>query len=62
LNIKKWLCSTSHHVATLTANWPDGLDACNENKLVHSELFQVYKVRIWAVKMEIIGIDPAFEQ
>jgi hypothetical protein len=31
-----------------------------ENNLVHSERFQVYKLPIWVVKTEIVGIAPAF--
>jgi hypothetical protein len=36
--------------------WLPGRD---ENNLVHSERFQVYKLPIWAVKTKIVGIDLA---
>ena len=36
--------------------------ACDENNSVHSERFRVYKVPIWPVKTEIVGIAPALEQ
>jgi hypothetical protein len=32
---------------------------CDENNLVQSEVFRVYKSPIWAVKTEIVGIAPA---
>src|SRR5579864_7141792 len=32
------------------------LECCNENNLVHSNRFQVYKVRIWAVKTGTVSI------
>ena len=40
----------------------DGLPGCDENNLVHPERFQVYKVPIWAIKTEIVGIAPALGQ
>jgi hypothetical protein len=33
-----------------------------KNYLVHSEQFRVYKLPIWAVKMEIVGIAPTLGQ
>jgi hypothetical protein len=33
----------------------------DEHNLVHSERFRVYKMPIWAVKTEIVGIAPALE-
>jgi hypothetical protein len=37
----------------------EGSFASNENNLVHTERFRVYKLAIWAVKTEIVGIAPA---
>jgi hypothetical protein len=34
-------------------------DGFEENNLVHSERFQVYKLPIWVVKTEIVGIALA---
>jgi len=35
------------------------LSGGDENNFVHSEGFRMYKVLIWAVKTEIVGIAPA---
>jgi hypothetical protein len=40
----------------------EGFPGCDENNLVHSERFQVYKMPIWAVKTEIVGIAPTLGQ